>query len=245
MSQSFPHLFEPIRIGSKQSRNRIMRLATSTNTGENGVVTDKAIATYRRVARVGVGVMITEGMRVHSTTAESRARGFLLFRKEFIPSLARMAQAIHDEGSLLIAQGNHGGRQHQGGNIPAIMWEPSAIACPHSGGVPHEMSKAEIADVGAGYVTAALNAQKAGCDALRFTSRRVTSCRSLSRHSATSAPTSMAAASKTACVSSSKSFRLSGKKPGPISSSAYAWAYTSLRRAVSTSKAAGRRCSTC
>jgi len=129
-------------------------------------VTDRAIATYRRVARGGVGVLVTEGMRVHSTTAESRARGFLLFRKEIVPSLARMAQAVHDEGSLLIAQANHGGRQHQGANIPAIMWAPSAIACPHSGGVPHEMSKAEIADVGAGYVTAALNAQQAGCDGI-------------------------------------------------------------------------------
>ena len=65
MSQSFPHIFQPIRIGSKQAPNRIMRLATSTNTGKMGVATDYTVAIYRRLARGGTGVIVTEGMRVH------------------------------------------------------------------------------------------------------------------------------------------------------------------------------------
>jgi len=32
MSAHFPRLFEPIRIGAKVARNRVTRLATTTNT---------------------------------------------------------------------------------------------------------------------------------------------------------------------------------------------------------------------
>lgn len=94
MPECFPHLFQPMRMGYRQSRNRLMRLAMSTNTGENGVITDKAIDAYWRVA-CGGGVLVTEGMRVYTTT-ESRPREFLLFCKEIVPTLARMAETIHD-----------------------------------------------------------------------------------------------------------------------------------------------------
>ena len=168
MPSSFPHLFQPIRIGSKQCRNRIMRLATSTHTCENGCATDRTIAFYRNVARGGTGIVVSEGMRAHGSSAASRVFGFLAYRKEIVPGLERMAQAVHAEGALLIAQLNHGGRQHQDSSIPATMLAPSAIACPSSGGVPHELSKAEVADVAAGYIVSALHAQQGGCDGVEI-----------------------------------------------------------------------------
>ncbi len=72
-------------------------------------------------------------------------------------------EAVHAEGALFIAQLNHGGRQHHAHEIPTV-WGPSAIACPQSGGVPHVMTKAEIADVVAGFATAARHAKLAGFD---------------------------------------------------------------------------------
>ena len=167
MPSSFPHLFEPIRIGSQESRNRIMRLATSTNTGKMGVATDYTVAIYRRLARGGTGVIVTEGMRVHPSNTGRNDHVMKLYRKEIVPSLGQVAQAVHAEGALLIAQVNHGGRQHHGPKTPTL-WAPSAIACPHSGGVPHQMSKAEIAEVVAGFATAALHAQQAGCDGVEI-----------------------------------------------------------------------------
>ena len=49
-----------------------------------------------------------------------------------------------------------------------MLWAPSAVACPYSGGVPHQMSKAEIADVRAGWVASALHAQQAGADGVEI-----------------------------------------------------------------------------
>ena len=167
MASTFPHLFEPIRIGSKESRNRIVRLATTSGTGENGVVSDRTIAFYRRVAQGGTGVVVTEGMRVHRTNS-ARAGGILLYREEVLPGYTRLAQAVHDEGALLIAQLNHSGRQHHHSDIPATIWGPSEVACPYSGGIPHAMSLAEIADVVAGFATAAMHAWQAGCDGVEI-----------------------------------------------------------------------------
>lgn len=139
-----------------------MRLATLTNTVEGGIATDRTVAFYRRLARGGTGIIVTEGMRVHPSNT-GQGHNMLLYRKESVPSLERLAQAVRAEGALLIAQLNHGGRQHHGSNIPTL-WAPSAVACPHSGGIPHQMSKAEIAEVVAGFATAALHAKQAGCD---------------------------------------------------------------------------------
>lgn len=166
MAPHFPHLFQPIRLGAKESRNRIMRLATTTNTGEDGVATERTVALYRRAAGGGAGVIVTESMRVHASNA-GRDHAMLLHRKEIVPGLRRVAEAVRSEGALFIAQLNHGGRQHHANEIPNL-WAPSAIACPHSGGIPHEMTRAEIADVVKGFASAARNAKEAGCDGVEI-----------------------------------------------------------------------------
>ena len=162
MSDSFPHLFKPIRIGTRESRNRVMRLATQTNTGENGVATERSVALYQHLARGGAGVIVTESMRVHASNTGS-AHTMQLYLKQSVPSLQKLTQAVRAEGALLIVQLNHGGRQHHSNTLPTL-WGPSAIACPQSGGVPHQVTRAEIAELVAGYATAALHAKLAGAD---------------------------------------------------------------------------------
>ena len=166
MNAHFPRLFEPIRIGAKVARNRVMRLATTTNTAESGLVHVRTVALYRNLARGGAAIIVTEAMRVHASNA-GRDGAMLCYRKEIVPGLRTLAEAVRAEGALLIAQLNHGGRQHHASEIPTL-WGPSAIACPHSGGVPHAMTRGEIAEVVAGFATAALNAKLAGLDGVEI-----------------------------------------------------------------------------
>jgi 2,4-dienoyl-CoA reductase-like NADH-dependent reductase (Old Yellow Enzyme family) len=166
MNPHFPRLFEPIRIGKKTSRNRVMRLATTTNSGANGVASERTIAIYRAVARGGSGMLVTESMRVHPSNG-GRAAAMLAYRKEIVPGLAQLAGAAHAENALLIVQINHGGRQHHSNLIPNL-WGPSAIACPHSGGIPHAMTREEIAEVVRGFATAARHAREAGTDGVEI-----------------------------------------------------------------------------
>lgn len=166
MNPHFPHLFQSLAIGPRTSRNRVMRLATVTNTGANGLATERTIAHYERLARGGTGVIVTEAMRVHQSNI-GRDAAMILFRKEIIPSLQRLTDAVHQAGSLLVAQINHNGRQHHSSEVPTL-WAPSAIACPHSGGTPHEMTRSEIAEVVAGFAMATRHARAAGCDGVEI-----------------------------------------------------------------------------
>jgi len=162
----FPRLFDPVRIGTKTARNRVMRLATTTNSGANGVASARTVAIYRAVARGGSGTLVTESMRVHPSNA-GRDAAMLAFRKEIVPGLAQLAAAVHAENALLIVQLNHGGRQHHSNLVPNL-WGPSGVACPHSGGIPHAMTRAEIAEVVQGFATAARHAREAGTDGVEI-----------------------------------------------------------------------------
>lgn len=161
MSVKFPHVFQPIKLGPHTARNRVMRVATGTNSGKDGKVTDQMVALHRRLAKGGTGVIVSESMRVHPSN-RGRNESFVLYRAETIPSLAKVADAVHTEGGLFVAQLNHGGRQHHSNEHPTL-WAPSAVACPHSGGTPHAMNKREIREVVEGFATAAANAKSAGC----------------------------------------------------------------------------------
>jgi 2,4-dienoyl-CoA reductase-like NADH-dependent reductase (Old Yellow Enzyme family) len=153
---AFPRLFEPVQLGPRRAKNRVMRLATVTNLGEQNRVGDRMLGHYREVARGGAGTIVTEALRVHPNDGR-RPAAVLVHDPAVVPGLKRLAEAVHAEGALLLAQLNHGGRQHFGRRLPTL-WAPSAIACPRSGGVPHEMTVAEIDGMIDGFVRSAVHA---------------------------------------------------------------------------------------
>lgn len=160
-------LFEPLEIGSRTSRNRIVRAATTTNLSEDNGVSDRLIAHYAGIARGGTGVIVTEALRIHPSVLHGPF-GIAAFRDSAIPGLARFAESVHDEGALLIGQVNHSGRQHTSTSVPPRLVGPSPIACPRSGGVPHELSSEEVAELAEGYIVTALNVARAGFDGVEL-----------------------------------------------------------------------------
>ncbi len=167
MSTPFPHLFQPVQLGPKQARNRVMRLATTSGMGEHSQVSDRMVAFYRRVAAGGVGTIVSEAVPVHASSLRSDT-GIALFRPETVPGMRRLADAVHEQGALLVAQLNHGGRQHHAQRVPNVLWGVSAIACPHSGGVPHEMTEKEIGSLIEGFVRSAVHAREGGLDGVEI-----------------------------------------------------------------------------
>ncbi|MBI4629761.1 MAG: FAD-dependent oxidoreductase [Candidatus Rokubacteria bacterium] len=163
---AFPRLLAPIQLGPKRAPNRVMRLATVANLGERGGVGDRMLAHYAAAARGGAGAIVTEALRVHASD-RGRDGAVVLYERHAIPGFRRLAEAVHGEGALLIAQLHHGGRQHFSRRVPTL-WAPSPIACPRSGGVPHEMTPAEIEDVIRGFVASALHAREAGLDGVEI-----------------------------------------------------------------------------
>jgi 2,4-dienoyl-CoA reductase-like NADH-dependent reductase (Old Yellow Enzyme family)/NAD(P)-dependent dehydrogenase (short-subunit alcohol dehydrogenase family) len=161
---TFPRLAEPLALGPRTAANRIMRLGTVTNLADGGRVGERMIAHYQAVARGGAAILVTEALRVHESNV---GEGVPVFLRETIPGFTRLASAVHQTDALLIGQLNHGGRQHHAHELPTL-WGPSAIACPFSGGVPHEMTGREIEDVVEGFVRGAMNLREAGFDGVEI-----------------------------------------------------------------------------
>ena len=161
-NQSFPNLFSPIRIGPAVSRNRVMRVATTSNLAEKNRVGERMLAFYRTVAEGGAGVIVSEAARLHPADSVVPA-AIPLFDRGVIPGLRRISEATQRAGGLFIMQLNHGGRQHLGRRVGTLL-APSAIACPRSGGTPHAMTTREVEEMVECYVTAALHAREAGAD---------------------------------------------------------------------------------
>ena len=76
----FPRLFSPVSLGSRLSKNRVMRVATTSNLAEQGRVGARMLAFYRTVAEGGAGVLVSEAMRLHRWRAWSPMRSRSLTR---------------------------------------------------------------------------------------------------------------------------------------------------------------------
>ncbi|MBI2468624.1 MAG: FAD-dependent oxidoreductase [Candidatus Rokubacteria bacterium] len=171
---AFPWLFAPVRLGRVTAKNRVMQLATTNNLSDRGRVGDRLIAFYEERAKGGVGSIVTEALAAHASshgrsgTGTSRGRGGVgAFDREAVAELKRLADTIHRYDVRIFGQLFHGGRQHHATSIP-LLWGPSPIACPHSGGVPHEMTHEEIRSVVASLADAAANLREAGFDGVEI-----------------------------------------------------------------------------
>jgi 2,4-dienoyl-CoA reductase-like NADH-dependent reductase (Old Yellow Enzyme family)/thioredoxin reductase len=162
----FPKLFSSIPIGKKIARNRLMRTATTSNLAEKQRVSPRQIEFYRRLAKGGVGVIVTESVAVHPSY--SGGQGTLqLYDPDLLPGLTELTTAVRSEGALFICQLRHGGRQHHSRQTPTL-WAPSAIACVHSGTIPHAMTLSEVQEVIDGFVISARHAKQAGFDGVEI-----------------------------------------------------------------------------
>jgi 2,4-dienoyl-CoA reductase (NADPH2) len=159
---TFPLLFSPVAIGPAVSRNRVMRVATTSNLAEQNRVGDRMLAFYRTAAEGGAGVVVSEAARVHPADAVTPA-AIPLFDRGPVPSLRRLTDAVHKAGALFLFQLNHGGRQHLGRRVGTLL-AASELACPRSGGVPHALTTREVEQMVECFVTAAVHAMESGAD---------------------------------------------------------------------------------
>ncbi|MGI9425329.1 MAG: FAD-dependent oxidoreductase [Hyphomicrobiaceae bacterium] len=160
-------LFDAIRLGPRTAKNRIMRVATTANLADNNRAGPRVLAFYQMLARGGVGTMVTEALRTQPDDPFGPG-ALVIFDRTALDSLRALADVCHAEGALLIGQLNMGGRQHLASRVIPFSIAPSAIACPRSGGVPHELSDLEIEDTIETFVTCAVHCIEAGMDGVEI-----------------------------------------------------------------------------
>ncbi len=166
-------LFTPGRLGALEVPNRFVRSATYDGGAQRGgLVSDWQMDLYRGLAQGGVGLIISGIFHVAESGQISPTQNALT-DDSFIPGLASLAQAVHDQGAKLAVQLFHGGREvfrwqnHLG--RPALA--PSTLAQgqdPYFEGTCQGMSQDEIAAIVDAYGQAARRAAEAGADAVQL-----------------------------------------------------------------------------
>ena len=97
----FPRLFESIRIGRIELKNRIVMPPMSTNFGDPerpGAVSKRHADYYLERARGGAGMILIEATSVNPK-AVSREYGLALHDDRFIPGLQGLVQQVKGFGA--------------------------------------------------------------------------------------------------------------------------------------------------
>jgi 2,4-dienoyl-CoA reductase-like NADH-dependent reductase (Old Yellow Enzyme family)/thioredoxin reductase len=161
---AFARLFEPVRVGRVELRNRLVMLPMETNYAtEDGLVTDRTKAYYgARAAHVGL-------VLIQITCVESvRGKGYrfqlCIDHDGTIPGLRELADTIHGRGARAFVQLHHAGANARGSDIVAA----SPLPVIPGRTVPRALTAAEIADIVGCYGAAAVRARTAGFDGVEI-----------------------------------------------------------------------------
>ena len=165
----FKSLFQPIKIGTMEVRNRLVVPPMGTNlANEASVCEDKIVRYYGERAKGGFGLIIIE---VTAVAPEGKAivRQPGLWSDDHIEGYAKIADAIHEHGGKMAVQIHHAGRQ----TAPPITGEDevvsaSAIPCPYIQAPVRELTTEEVYDMIDKYIAAGVRAKKAGADAVEI-----------------------------------------------------------------------------
>ncbi len=157
---SLQHLFQPIRLGRQQARNRVALAATLTNYAKDHLVTPRWTSFLVERARGGTGTLITELIAVDPAAL---AHGGIAvgYDDRNADGFARTAAGVREAGGLLIGQLWHPGRQQLWAPVRSpkgISERPDAF----SWTVPHVMSEAELAELADRFVEVAARLHRAG-----------------------------------------------------------------------------------
>lgn len=159
----FPILGSPLKLGPKTARNRIWMTGHATLLVKDHLFTDAHIHYYRARARGGAAVITMEAMASHPTTQPYKGKAFA-FDPRMVPEYRKLADAVHEHGTLLLSQPWHRGRQTNSVTNGLPVWAPSAIPCGVYREMPHVMTPADIDEIIEGYRLSARHSREGGLD---------------------------------------------------------------------------------
>jgi len=154
-----PGLFDPIRIGSLEFKNRLIMLPMGLGIG---LRSHRAISFYERRARGGVAAIITGATPIDIFISD-KAWGRGGETKKFLSGLPRLTNTIHTYGTKL------GVQLWQGNRLPACPTENEGeLVAPSAYKNRRELTLDEVQDIPRRFASAALKAREAGFDFVEF-----------------------------------------------------------------------------
>lgn len=160
-------LFEKTKIKGMELKNRLVRSAThEAMADDEGFPTDSIFKLYERLAKGGVGLIITGYTYV---SRDGKFKSMLgIDSDEHISKYRELVNQVHQNGAKIAMQINHCGRQtvkEMTGTQPIA---PSAVFDKSLFVMPREMTEADIERIIEAFAQAARRVKESGFDALQL-----------------------------------------------------------------------------
>lgn len=166
---AYEKLLEPVKIGNRILRNRIVMPACETRLSNPDGSSSREMADYYgERAKGGAAAIIVENTFVDNKESRSSLVSSGMYNDHMIASHFYVAEAIKAGGALAILQISHGGRQANAGATGLQPVAPSPIACKFVQRLPRELSKEEIIEIEDCFAAAAVRARMAGFDGVEI-----------------------------------------------------------------------------
>lgn len=160
-------LMEPIQIGNKLLRNRIVMPALESRLSDPDGAANKILADHYAVrAKGGAAMIIVENNFIDKKASRSSYMQSSMSSGHHIAGKYLVSQAIKDEGAVAIIQLGHGGRQSKVGASDYHPVAPSAV--PFAGITPAPLTVEEIIEIEDAFAIAAARAKDAGFDGVEI-----------------------------------------------------------------------------
>ena len=160
---TFKNLKNPIRLGNKTLKNRIVFGAHTANMSDNGLPGKRHQAYYEERAIGGAAMIVVEPMPVHAAAVLTRGN-FLPNNDAVIPHFKKITTACKRHDCVMIQQLYHVGQHGDADLSYHANWSPSGGNSYHDSDGSHVMSTTEIEDTIESFALAALRCKKAGFD---------------------------------------------------------------------------------
>jgi len=165
-----PEIFKPACIGGIPVRNRFIRSATHEGMADTpGSPMESLQKLYLRLARGGVGAIVTGYAGVLPQGRCSFPGMLMMHSDALVPAYRRLVNAVHQEGVPIIMQLAHCGAQTRSAVTGMSTVAPSPVRDRYySEELPMELTEKGIREIIAAFVDAAVRANAAGFDGVQL-----------------------------------------------------------------------------
>ncbi len=163
MSEHFPNLFSPLKLGHTTLKNRIVFGAHTPNMSDDGLPGPRHFGYYRERARGGAAMIVVEPSPAHRTGVLTRGN-FRHESDEVIPHFRKVTEECKSHGTVMMHQLYHVGGHGDQDNSWEPYWSPSGVPSYHDPWGSHAMTGAEVEELIEAFIQAARRDKDSGFD---------------------------------------------------------------------------------
>ena len=142
MSQIFKKLFEPIKIGAIEIKNRYVVNAMHLGWEDDDYVSQRIIDFYRERAEGGAGLIVIGGFKINNLAGGKNMLS--IASDDYLPGLKKLVTEVKIEGAKIFCQLFHGGRYIPSFEIGEQAVSASDVRSRLTGEVPRPLTIEEI-----------------------------------------------------------------------------------------------------